>query len=59
MDTFITFMFWMSLLNVLLRSLMLVLEHPRKMIISVSSDTFDWMANAALLAWVSWLKYGQ
>jgi hypothetical protein len=59
MDAYITCMFWINLVSVIGRSLLLVGEHPRKQIISVGGDAFALIANTALLAWVSWVKYGQ
>ena len=57
MDLFLSFMFWMYVFSVVVRSVWLIGEHPRIVKNSVGLDCFGLIAAIAMLAWVSWLKY--
>ena len=58
MEIYLTTMFWLGVLMILVRSVWLVGDHPRLTKTTLGADVFGLLFSAAMLAWVAWLKFG-
>jgi hypothetical protein len=56
-DTYITVVFWLGILGLVMRSFWLVGEHPRVLENNTGTDAFGFLVTAFFLAWVSYLKF--
>lgn len=57
MNTFITFMFYAQIVDVIVTAVKLPGKYPRQKFISLGSDVLSLILSIAMLTWVSYLKF--
>jgi hypothetical protein len=58
-EIYLTVMFWMGILSVVIRAVWLVSDHPRQQkAVNIGTDVFSMIAAIVFLAWVSVLRFG-
>lgn len=56
-ETYLSFMFWYGVFAMVVRSLFLISDHPRKLKpIDIGADVIGFVFSVAMLAWVSVLR---
>ena len=57
-EVYLTVMFWLGILSVIVRAVWLVSEHPRpNKPTNIGTDVFGMIVAITMLAWVSVLRY--
>lgn len=58
MEIYLTTMFWLGCLSVIMRVFFVVGDHPRRTSTSLGLDVIGLLLSIAMLIWVALLKYG-
>jgi hypothetical protein len=57
-DTYLTVVFWLGIVGLLVRSGRVIGKHPRKEEVEIGADVFGLLMAIAFFVWVCVLKFG-